>query len=174
MAIRSDGSVPLHINIDSINDKITLRNFILNQWIIETSNTKYRYFVETLSNGNRIYIERPGRLNKGCDFVIYLENHILYNNGNDKPPPHNFILDDLNVKKNVFSKNEWDLLIQSIESIYNCESYQTAFAFCSNLPKIGESYEIILKSLRWLFIEQDITYWSGQGRGMLFNGILDL
>jgi hypothetical protein len=174
MAIRIDSSVHSHINIDTINDKITLRNFILNQWIIETANTKYRYFVETFSNGNRIYIERPGRLNKGCDFVIYLENHILYNNGNDKPPPHNFILDDLNFKKNALTAKEWHLLIQSIESIYNCESYQTAIAFCINLPIIGESYEIILKSLRWLFIEQDITYWSGQGRGMLFNGILDL
>jgi hypothetical protein len=28
--------------------------------------------------------------------------------------------------------------------------------------------------LRWLFIEQDVTYWSGQGRGMLYNRILEI
>lgn len=32
----------------------------------------------------------------------------------------------------------------------------------------------ILKTLRWLFIEQDVTYWSGSGRQMLFNGILGI
>ena len=174
MTIRHDNSIPLNIAIDNINNKADLRTFILNQWILENPNSKYRYFVETLSNGNRIYLERPGRLNKGCDFVIYLENHLLYYNGNDKPPPHNFILDDLRIKRNTLSQGEWTLLIQSIEFIYSCQTFQAAYNFCNILPNIGESYEIILKSLRWLFIEQDITYWSGEGRDMLFNAILDL
>jgi hypothetical protein len=106
MAIRQDNSASLNISIDNLNDKTSLRAFILNQWILE--NSKYRYFVEVLSNGNRIYLERPGRLNK------------------------------------------------------------------DNLPNFGEPYELILKTLRWLFIEQDVTYWSGQGRNMLYNGILNL
>lgn len=174
MAIRQDNSVSLNISIDNLNDKTSLRAFILNQWIFENSNSKYRYFVEVLSNGNRIYLERPGRLNKGCDFVIYIENHILFNNGNDKPPPHNFILDDLAAKKLIISQVEWTQLLQSIESIYNCEPFQTAITICNNLPNFGEPYELILKTLRWLFIEQDVTYWSGQGRNMLYNGILNL
>ena len=175
MTIRHDQSISIVINnIDQINNKTTIRNFLLNQWITEAPNTKYRYFVETLANGNRIYLERPGRLNKGCDFVIYIENHIIHNNGNDKPPPHNFVLDDLTIKKQAFTANEWQLLIASITNILNCQPYTVAAQNLHNLPVVGESYEIILKTLRWLFIEQDITYWSGQGRQMLFNVIAAL
>lgn len=175
MTIRPDQSISIILNnIDQINNKTTIRNFLLNQWIIEAANTKYRYFVETLTNGNRIYLERPGRLNKGCDFVIYIENHILHNNGNDKPPPHNFILDDLTIKKQALTAGEWQILIASITTILNCQPYNIAAQNLQNLPAMGESYEVILKTLRWLFIEQDITYWSGQGRQMLFNVILAL
>ncbi len=131
-------------------------------------------FVETLRNGNRIYLERPGRLNKGCDFVIFIENHITFNNGNDKPPRHDFITNDLIIKNQNLTKANWNLLLQAIEAIYNCEPFQIAFAFCNNLPTSGETYELILKTLRWLFIEQDVTYWSGQGRNMLYNNILNL
>ncbi len=175
MAIRSDQSVTIILHtIDTINNKTVIRNFLLNQWIIEAPNTKYRYFVESLGNGNSIYLERPGRLNKGCDFIIFIENHILFNNGNDKPPRHDFITDDLVIKKQHLTPAQWPLLLQAIESIYNCQTFQTASAFCNNLPAIGETYELLLKTIRWLFIEQDITYWSGQGRNMLYSHILDL
>lgn len=174
MTIRQDNSIPLNITIDNINDRVVLRTHILNQWINENPNSKYRYFVEILTNGNRIYLERPGRLNKGCDFVIFIENHITFNNGNDKPPRHDFITDDLSIKKQNLTQAEWNLLLQAIASIHNCEPYQTAFDFCINLPNIGETYELVLKTLRWLFIEQDVTYWSGQGRNMLYTHIQNL
>lgn len=174
MAIRQDNSIPLNISVDNINDRTVLRTHILNQWILENSNAKYRYFVEVLANGNRIYLERPGRLNKGCDFVIFIENHLTFNNGNDKPPKHDFIVDDLEIKKQQLNPAQWTQLLQAIEAIYNCETYNTAIAFCNNLPNVGESYELILKTLRWLFIEQDVTYWSGQGRNMLYSHILSI
>lgn len=174
MTIRHDNSIPLIIAVDNISEKTELRTFILNQWILENSNSKYRYFVENLANGNRIYLERPGRLNKGCDFIIFIENHILFNNGNDKPPRHDFIADDLAIKKQLLTPAQWTLLLQAIDSIYKCEPFQTAFAKCNNLPTIGETYELILKTARWMFIEQDITYWSGLGRNMLYKHILEL
>ena len=174
MTIRPDNSIPLNIYVDNINNRVVLRTHILNQWIIENPNSKYRYFVETLANGNRIYLERPGRLNKGCDFVIFIENHITFNNGNDKPPRYDFITQDLTIKKQNLTHVEWNLLLQAIQSIYNCEPYHTAFAFCNNLPILGETYELVLKTLRWLFIEQDVTYWSGQGRNMLYTHIQNL
>ncbi|HBX44888.1 hypothetical protein [Limibacterium fermenti] len=174
MTVREDNSEEIQLNVDQINDKVLLRQFILNQWIQEESNKKYRYFVETLRGENRIYLERPGRLNKGCDFVIYIENHVIWNNGNDKPPAHSLIFDDLLIKKQFLSCQEWQLLLMGIESIYDCYSYLNAYVHCENLPIYGESYELILNLLRWLFIEQDVTYWSGQGRGMLYNGILKI
>lgn len=176
MAIREDESIPSSIiYIDNINNKTSLREYILNIWINEKAKEKYRYFVEKLSNGQRIYLERPGRLNKGCDFIIYIENHITYKkNGNDKPPAHNFIINDLLIKKGRLSPKEWLSLLKAIESIYNCSSFSISFIFCNNLPNIGESYELILKLLRWLFIEQDITYWYGKGRDMLYDEILKI
>ena len=31
--------------------------------------------------------------------------------------------------------------------------------------------ETILKLIKWLFIEQDITYWNFSGRNMLYKGL---
>lgn len=174
MAIRQDNSISLNIFVDNIYERTELRTHILNQWILENPNAKYRYFVEVLANGNRIYLERPGRLNKGCDFIIFIENHLTFNNGNDKPPKHDFIVDDLKIKKQQLNPAQWTQLLQAIEAIYNCKSYKTAIALCNNLPNIDESYELILKTLRWLFIEQDVTYWSGKGRNMLHSQILSI
>lgn len=175
MAIREDESLESNITgIDIINNKVELRNFILNQWILEAPNTKYRYFVEMLVSGDRIYLERPGKLNKGCDFIIYIENYITYGNGNDRPPPHNFILDDLVMKKEILNVIQWESLIRSITCILNCDSYALSVIHTVTLPNIGLSYEVILKTLRWLFIEQDITYWSGQGRRMLYEAIVNI
>ena len=36
--------------------------------------SKYTYYVETLSDGNREYLTRQAFLNKGFDFVIRVEN----------------------------------------------------------------------------------------------------
>ncbi|MBN2893676.1 MAG: hypothetical protein JXL97_17535 [Bacteroidales bacterium] len=172
MTIRNDNSIELELyNINEFNNKVIIRDFLLDNMKQENSGTKYRYFVEKLNSGNRIYIERPGRLNKGCDFVIFIENHILFNNNNDKPPKHEFLLEDLNFKKQGLSNTEWNFLLDAITSIYNCEPFETAFSKIEALPVLGEDFELILKLLRWFFIEQDITYWAKSGRQMLFNAI---
>ena len=176
MAIRRDNSNEIILNsLEQFNTRSDIRNFLLNQWIQETPGTKYRYFVETLVSGNRIYLERPGRLNKGCDFVIYIENVHQWKNGNDRPPNHDYILNDLSLKKQSLNQAQWTLLISSIRSVYNCETYNTAVQHISNLPVVdGHSYETLLKIMKWFFIEQDITYWSGEGRGKFFSAILNI
>jgi hypothetical protein len=62
--------------------------------------SKYLYFVETLKDGNRIYLERPANLHNGFDFLINVENinfsttnRIKYN------PSHDNIFNDLKIKK---------------------------------------------------------------------------
>jgi len=175
MTIRPDNSNPITLaSLDQFTNKAQIREYLLNQWIFETPTTKYRYFVETLSNGNRIYLERPGRLNKGCDFVIFIENHILFNNGNDKPPRHDFIIEDLILKKQNLSAQEFQNLILSITDIYNCISVTNARNHVQNQQCIGESYELVLKVIKWFFIEQDITYWAESGRQMLYNAITSI
>lgn len=170
--IRNDNSLNVSLlNIESFFNKAEIRKYLLQAWAIETIHTKYRYFVETLNNGNRIYLERPGRLNKGCDFVIYLENIYVYNNGNDKPPSHKYIFNDLIQKKQNLTRLEWNGLLEAIDIIFNCGKYDDTIVKTRNLPIIGLDYDSLLKLLRWFFIEQDLTYWSGMGRKMLFRDI---
>lgn len=172
MAIRADNSNPINLNsLDRFSNKTEIRSFLLNQWITEMPTSKYRYFVETISNGNRIYLERPGRLNKGCDFVIFIENQILFYNGNDKPPKHDFILEDLEYKKQNLSNEHYQNLILSITDIYNCLPVPIALNRLQQQPNVSESYELVLKLVKWFFIEQDITYWAKSGRQMLFDAI---
>lgn len=176
MTIRSDNPIEVVLNnLEQFNSKADIRNFLLKQWISEIKATKYRYFVETLVDGNRIYLERPGRLNKGCDFVIYLENIYQWQNGNDRPPNYNFILNDLAAKRNELSQNEWQIFLDAVADIYECRTIQIAMNKTNQLPlSQGHSYELLLKTIRWFFIEQDITYWSGQGRARFFNAIQNL
>ncbi|MBT3207326.1 MAG: hypothetical protein HN704_07030 [Bacteroidetes bacterium] len=175
MTIRDDNSINIDLyNIERYTTRAEIRNHLLNVMKAENPQTKYRYFVEHLVDENRIYIERPGRLNKGCDFVIYIENHLLYNNSNDKPPKHNFLIDDLRLKKQNLREDEWIILLNAIESIYELNSFKTSYEKIQELPLGGETYELILKLARWFFIEQDITYWSRSGREMLYNAISEV
>lgn len=174
MTIRKDDSIEKTFpSVDIISDKAILRKRLLTVFIEEDCKTKLRYFVETLSNGKRIYIERPGRLNKGCDFVIYVEDLLLYKNKNDNPPSHKDLLNDLIDKKKEMTNNEYSLLLKAIEDIYKLKPYNTAIKHLNGITvNTGWSFELILKLTRWFFIEQDITYWAGTGRDMLFDEIM--
>ena len=148
-----------------------IRNFLLDTWKAESPRMLYRYFVEKLENGKRVYIERPGRLNKGCDFVINIEDLILFKNGNDKPPKHNDLSDDLKMKATSNPK-DFLLLQNLIERVYTCERLNKVLHDAERLSFTnGWSVEIVLKLVKWFFIEQDITYWNRTGRDMLWNGI---
>jgi hypothetical protein len=174
MTIRNDESIEKTISIEQFHTREEVRRFLLELFIGEDCKTKLRYYVEIVEE-NRIYIERPGRLNKGCDFVIYVENLITWNNGNDKPPKHDDLFEDLEKKQNELTKEEFECLKSAIKDIYELKSYSEAIAHTINLPvSIGWSYELILKLIRWFFVEQDITYWARSGREMLFEGINDL
>lgn len=176
MTIRNDDSPTIEMyNIEDFNNRTDIRTFLLDQMASENPRMKYRYFVESLNDNSRIYFERPGRLNKGCDFVIYVENKYLWQNGNDRPPDHNFVLNDLRLKHDLLNEGEWTSLTTAIESIYNCQTYDTANQNIIDLNEVGgHSYELLLKLIRWFFIEQDITYWSGEGRRMFFNAIHEI
>ena len=175
MGIRQDNSILITLPIiEQFNNRNDIREYLLRQWIIETPHTKYRYFVESFDNSSRIYLERPGRLNKGCDFVIYAENAYLHGNSNDKPPDHGFILNDLRGKKNVMTTQQWSNFLLAVDEIYNSGSYTNVIQYTNSLPTLGHSFELSLKLIRWFFIEQDITYWSGLGREMFHNTIINL
>ena len=175
MSIRADERNEIILpNIEQYNTRVLLRNYILNQWMLEDPDTKYRYFVETLKSGKRIYLERPAWLNKGCDFVIIVEELLLFQNGNDKPPKHEYLLEDLRFKRANLTEEQWQELLNSMETIFDLGTYDKAIRGLDGIPQFGLEYETVLKLLKWFFIEQDITDWNTSGRNMLFNGIQDL
>lgn len=135
----------------------------------------YYYTVEKLSDGNEIFLKRPTSLNKGFDFEVRVSNvqfrygkrGNIISTGNR--PSHKDILKDLQLKKNESAQLYKDLF-GLITKIYKCENVTLAEMQKINLTK-GHSIEIILNVLKWLFIEQDITYWNRSGREMLYQEI---
>lgn len=132
--------------------------------------TRYRYYVENLVDGRRIFLKRPARLNKGIDIEVWVER---FDGIKDKRPSHNDISMDLMSKK---SENpvEYAKLLNAIAGVYSCKIPDELLRSYNFQFTTGLSPELILKVLRWLFIEQDLTYWNWQGRNMLMQGILSI
>lgn len=175
MTIRNDKRIVYNLNVDNIRNRQELRKYILLNYAIEDCYVKTRYFVETFDSGKHIYLERPTRLNKGCDFVLFAEDVIRYKNNNDKAPSHDDVLKDIKAKKSMLSSEQYAELLEAIKCIYELKSYEEAEIHVRKLPQPNNwSYELLLKLIRWLFIEQDITYWAGQGRDMLYSAIISI
>jgi hypothetical protein len=136
--------------------------------------SRNRYIVK-LFGDHQIYLQRPAQFNNGFDFTLNVSG-INFNEGyyNDKGnlkrattrPSHRHILDDLIAKKNE-NLQSYNLLLNQITRVFNCQTpVNTDFNFNS-----GYDTTLVLECIRWLFAEQDITYWHYSGRGMLYNEI---
>lgn len=133
-----------------------------------THATRYRYNVETLRDGRRIYLKRPARLNKGIDVEIWVEK---FDGDKDRRPTHGDVLTELAYRK-AENQSEYQKLIKAIKYVYEGGSpdeimREHRFDFGN-----GYSNELLLKLVKWHFIEQDLTYWNWEGRNMLMRGIL--
>jgi hypothetical protein len=138
----------------------------------------YNYFVETLGGGNKIYLKRPTQLNKGFDFEVRVENIYFrygkYGNiiSTGNRPSHPDIVNDIKAKKEENSES-YGIFCQLIDKTYNCQDVSLEECNSCNF-ETGHSVELIIKVLKWLFIEQDITYWNRSGREMLYSEIKNL
>ncbi len=131
--------------------------------------SRYTYYVETLRNGDRVYLRRPANLHNGFDFVVCVENCNFNPTGRKRNyPTHDDIINDLKSKK-AEDRLNYGKLFELIKRVYNCQSVpQTEMML--NFTN-GYSSELIIKTIKWLFIEQDIRYWNYSGRDMLWNRI---
>jgi hypothetical protein len=115
-----------------------------------------------------VFLSRPAQFNNGFDFTLNVSG-INFNVGGRATtrPTHQNIVDDL-LSKKVENLQLYNNLQVEIANIYNCQEPTTVnFPFTS-----GYSTEIILECIKWLFAEQDVTYWNYSGRAMFYNGIL--
>ena len=90
-------------------------------------------------------------------------------------PRHDSIFYPLSLIKNI-SITDFDLFQVAIDKIYFCEVptnllQQSQFQSLNNKYIDGVEYETLLKVIKWLFIEQDITYWNFTGRKMFYDGL---
>lgn len=159
-------------------DRRTIREQVVKAFLNEEPGTGkgelcsvYFYEVEQLSDGKTVFLKRPGRLNKGFDFEINVSDTNFGTNRRTTMPSHANIFEDLK-EKEVENPQEFKKVLTLIERLYNCEIVSCAELRSLKFQK-GHPIEMILKAVKWLFIEQDVTYWNWSGRNMLFSGIQD-
>lgn len=164
------------------NDRKSIRDFLIMEFLKEIPGTGngentsiYYYYVEKTKEEIDIYLKRPARLNKGMDFEVHAEGYIFENKSKNgritrtSRPSHSTIIDDLQKKKQE-NPIEYNRVKELIEKIYKCEDILDEEINTINF-KVGYPIELILKCLKWLFIEQDVTYWNWSGRAMFYTGI---
>lgn len=159
------------------NDRAAARRAVAEKWLIEDPYTKYRYNVERCADGRLVYLLRPTWLNKGFDFMVNVEgfrSQTRTPKGQSKEmPSHQDVIQDLAQK--VTGKPEHaDLWFAAVSAIYDCEEPR---ATITRYREIGSDHEHglapdeLLYIIKWLFIEQDVTYWARTGRDMLMAAI---
>ena len=83
--------------------------------------SRYTYYVETLSDGNRVFLRRPAYLHNGFDFVVCVENQNFNPSGRIRNyPKHDDIIDDLKLNK-AENELQYQKLFVVLESVYNCK-----------------------------------------------------
>ena len=125
--------------------------------------TRYKYYVEVLDDGRRIFLLRPTFLNKGIDFQVWVER--LFGE-KDQRPSHKDMMKDLEKKRDKDPKT-FKILKKAIDLVWNCEEPDEALKDLKEIKFVGFPPCLVLKVLKWLFIEQDVTYWNYDGRRML-------
>lgn len=166
------------INISGLNSRKTIRDHVITTFLLEVPGTgkgvncsRYIYYVETLANGSQVYLSRPAWFNKGVDFTVNVQNLRFRPSRMVEAPSHANILDDLSDKK-ASNPTAYGTVSRIINDLYLCQPVSDR-TMRSLVFGVGHPVEAILKAVKWLFIEQDVTYWNWSGRQMLFDGLRD-
>ncbi len=171
--------MPLHqldYSLDS-NTRSAIRNEVIQLFLNENPGTgtgelssKYHYTVESFA-GIDIIIKRPAALNKGFDFTVNTSEALFMRQRRYRNPSHNDILDSLAYCKENYP-NTYNTVREQLINMFNCSSDPVSqndigyFVDCDNNLR---PIQIILLATKWLFIEQDVTYWNWSGRQMFYN-----
>lgn len=131
----------------------------------------YTYTVESWGRYT-ICLCRPANLNHGFDFIVNIPIAYFQHDRNRNPnaPSHD---DAVFCLKNCAERYPaaYPFIRNALRSIYNCQepdlSHIQAGFFDFN--GIDHPIQILLLAIKWLFMEQDCTYWNYSGRQMLFN-----
>lgn len=130
--------------------------------------SRHIYYVECLNSGKRIYLRRPANLHNGFDFMICVEGYNFAAPGQKyrDNPKHEDILADLQLKL-AEEPYKYRTLYTALATTHACFE----FSVNNELPvfESGLASDLIVKLMKWFFIEQDIRYWNYSGRDMLWS-----
>ncbi len=125
--------------------------------------TRVVYCVEKAKD-EIVYLKRPAPLNKGFDFEVHTKSELFF--GRIKTRPSHECIKKILKELKTKETNIYTSVQNIIDELYNCnESSLSSIDYSIN----GISVELLLKCIKWLFIEQDVTYWSYSGREMLYK-----
>lgn len=154
--------------------------------------SRYRYIVETF-NDYEILLDRPASFNRGIDFVIRIAKlrpdgrsikmpkireliKLKYRKESqisNSAPSHNDIYVSLSDIKNR-NVSEFKKIKNVVKQLFDnscvdINELNNINEFFIDKDGTNHPYQVMLLALKWLFIEQDLTYWNWSGRQMLYN-----
>lgn len=167
------------LKTDNIIGRQALLTFLYATFANETPGTandtsRYTYVVETIADGSHIYLRRPAPLNNGIDFTVNSDNYVFrVGNRNLHKPAHDNIFSMLGEKRRE-NETLYDSQVKPlIQRIFDVQPISDNEYRVQGFVDNGYPIELILKLLKWLFAEQDATYWNHSGRNMLMGGLLE-
>lgn len=133
------------------------------------------YEVEQLSDGRRIVIAKPGGKSvygqpKKEDFFVWVYNPI---EGTLWQITHKQIYEDIKLK----AEKDISIALKTIEYLKRVHQGEEPEEILLNMnigDTPGEPIEILLKSYKWIWGQEDVNYPNGQGRDMSLTSILEL
>jgi hypothetical protein len=152
------------------------RRALAERWLEEARYTSYRYNVERCFDGSRVYLLRPTPLNKGFDFQVNIErfrSKLRHARKNTlEMPSHGDVIHDLRLKVDEKPGLENELF-DAICDIYDCQEVEEALRHHPKAARFraGLPVDKVLRIIKWLFIEQDLTYWGWTGRNKFMRAI---
>jgi hypothetical protein len=143
----------------------------------EEESNRYTYIVETGAVGFRVELVRPTWLNKGFDFEIRVPPCSFRGRSGSwsARPSHDNLCGILHAVKGAHPER-FSSVQDGLRQVFACEDYRAAVDQSAKLPipeimdMRGEgAADLPILTARWMFIEQDITYWTGSGRAKLMS-----
>ena len=161
-----------------MGDRNAIRKKLIRIFLKERAGTgkgalasRYVYIADIAHTTRRVLLKRPAGLNKGMDFTVHLEGFKFRSRGMVNMPTHGNVISALTDAK-MKNPRKYAELSSAITAAYQCEAFRfTNPNFRANASSL--SYEEIALAAKWLFIEQDVTYWNWSGRDMLYNALRD-
>ncbi len=130
---------------------------------------KFRYPVEDLPGERKLFIIRPGGLQKwNFDFKVDVLPEFGLGKGT-----HKEMGADLASKKRE-DPGAYEVLLRAIGDLHDCTECDVDRLLAEQpglAPKfnVGARIDVLLKVLKWMFIMEDIVYWNYKGRSKLYD-----